>query len=282
MALIVQSTTNSGQHQATRGAIWPVYVINMADNTARLAACDAALSAQGIAFQRFEAVNGRDLPEGDLAKVYDPAANQHKARHPLIGGEIGCYLSHIGLWKRIVASDAPGAIILEDDFAASDDLAVVLAAVSADQGGWDMVKLFSRRPSARMIERRPLDDRHDLARPYQIPNTTLGYALRREAAQRLLQGALPIARPIDEDHKRFWEHGLSVWMVQPPPLSFGVEASGDGTIQAARKASGQGRAPLGGIKQGWINLRYRIGYLFHLHKSRLLGPRRGNKSPGPP
>ncbi len=252
----------------TRPDIWPVHVINMADNALRLSKCSAYLQAQSIPFQRFAAVNGHALGEARINQAYDPVANRKKFRHPLLPGEIGCYLSHLDLWREIAAAKTPGAIILEDDFAAANDLAAVLAAISADNGDWDMIKLFSRRPGSKMLQSRRLCPGYDLAQPYQIPNTTLGYAIRRDAARRLLQGALPFARPIDEDHKRFWEHGLAVWMVQPPPLSFAAEASRGDTIQSARKSV---KIPAFGarIRQAGTNLKYRLTYLSRLHFNRL-------------
>jgi glycosyl transferase family 25 len=114
--------------------MWPVFIINMASNTARMARAGGALDQLGIPFTRFEAVNGRALSGDDLARVYDPVANLRRARHPMIGPEIGCYLSHVELWRQIAAGDAAGGVILEDDFATEDDLAAVLEAVAADRG----------------------------------------------------------------------------------------------------------------------------------------------------
>lgn len=136
--------------------IWPVHVINMASNTTRMARAAAELDSLNIPFTRFEAVNGRALSPDDLARVHDPAASRRRARRPLIGPEIGCYLSHVALWEEIAAGDAPGGIILEDDFAAADDLAAVLEAIARDEGDWEIAKLFSARVGQKLLDRRPL------------------------------------------------------------------------------------------------------------------------------
>lgn len=253
-----------------REDIWPVYVINMAGSTTRLETCRAQLAGQGIGFQRFEAVNGRKLRPDEIASVYDAAANRRRFRYPLIGPEFGCYLSHVGIWRDMLERRLDGAIVLEDDFAAAPGLGDVLAGLSADQGNWDMVKLFSRRAGGRVIERRPLTAEFSLIRPYQIPNTTMGYALRGAAAAQLLARSLPFARPIDEDHKRFWEHGLSVWSVAPSPLDFGAEAEAGDTIGKARREGGATGA-LQHLRQGLKNLAYRAGYLAQLHYHRAMG-----------
>lgn len=243
---------------------WPVFVINMGSNIERMANAAAELDRLDIPFTRFEAVNGRQLSKDALAQVYDPSANLVRARHPMIGPEIGCYLSHFELWKHIAAGDAAGGIILEDDFSCADDFAAVLAAGAMDEGDWDIVKLFSARVGQKLLDQRPLVAGREIAVPYKVPNTTLGYMIRRETAARLATSAMPVSRPIDEDHKHFWEWGLKVSMVSPSPLSFGILSAGTDTITAARRRTGKGgvRAAL---MQAWRSLRFRANYIIKLH-----------------
>lgn len=249
--------------------IWPVHVINMAGNTARMDRARAELGRLDIPFARFEAVNGRALTPDELAQVYDPVANLTRARHPMIGPEIGCYLSHVALWRQIAAGDAAGGIILEDDFTAADDLAQVLRALAADGGDWGIAKLFSARVGQKLLDPRPLVPGRQIAVPYKVPNTTLGYAIRRETAARLAARALPVSRPIDEDHKHFWEHGEGVVLVSPPPLAFSVESAEAGSITAARRRQTT-PAPGGRIGQALRSLRFRLNYLAHLHWQRVV------------
>jgi glycosyl transferase family 25 len=249
--------------------IWPVYVINMASNTARMAHAAAELDRLHIPFTRFDAVNGRALSPEELAQVYDPKANLRRARHPMIGPEIGCYLSHHAVWEKIAAGDAPGGIILEDDFAAADDLAAVLKALAQDEGGWEVAKLFSARMGQKVLHPRALTTGREMAVPYKVPNTTLGYAIRRDAAAHLAATVLPVSRPIDEDQKHFWEHGLRIEMVTPPPLSFSIDSAEAGTITAARRAKVK-RSTGAAVRQAWRSMRFRLRYLFNLHWHRVV------------
>ena len=246
---------------------WPVFVINMAANTTRMGHAAEELGRMGIPFIRFDAVDGRALSPDELAHAYDPIANLRRARHPMVGPEIGCYMSHIALWERIAASDAAGGIILEDDFSSADDFAAVLAAVSKDDEDWDIVKLFSARVGQKILDCRPLVAGRQIAVPYKVPNTTLGYAIRRDTAARISACAFPVSRPIDEDHKHFWELGLRVAMVVPSPLAFGVQNAETGTITAARtfkRSRHFGAAWL----QLWRSLSFRINYVLNLHWQR--------------
>jgi len=249
--------------------IWPVHVINMAANTTRMARARGELECLGIPFSRFEAVDGRVLSGDEMARVYDPVANLRRARHPMIGPEIGCYLSHVALWERIAAGDAPGGVILEDDFAAAPDFADVLAAIAGDDGSWEIAKLFSARVGQKMLDCRPLVAGRVIGVPYKVPNTTLGYAIRRDAAARLAACALPVSRPIDEDHKHFWELGLRVALVVPPPLAFGEQGAETGTITGARRRTQKRRAGAA-LLHLWRSLRFRLSYLGRLHWNRLV------------
>jgi len=247
--------------------IWPVYVINMAGNTARMAGAASELERLNISFTRFEAVDGRALSKDALARVYDPKANRRRARRPLIAPEIGCYLSHISLWEQIAASNMPGAVILEDDFAAADDFSRVLEALAHDQGDWEIAKLFSARERQKLLHTRPLVEGRTLSVPYKVPNTTLGYAIRRDTAARLAASTLPVSRPIDEDHKHFWELDLKVVLVSPCPLSFSEQSSDSVSITATRRRDNS-RHPDGFFAYTLRTVRCRARYLIGLHLAR--------------
>ncbi|PWK59641.1 glycosyltransferase family 25 protein [Roseicyclus mahoneyensis] len=248
---------------------WPIYVINMAANTTRMTRVTDELARRGLSFDRFEAVDGRALTEAERARVYDPQANARRARHPMIGPELGCYLSHVALWEKIAQGPAGGAVILEDDFAAQDDLPQVIKALAADGGDWDIAKLFSLKQAQGVMARRPLSAGREIVTPYKVPTTTLGYAIRRKAAARLAARALPVSRPIDEDHKHFWELDLRVALVMPPPLRFGDETAETGSIQSARRRA-RGLQGWAALAQGWRSLRYRLRYVAGLHWHRLV------------
>lgn len=248
---------------------WPIFVINMAANTTRMTRAAGELDRLDIPFVRFEAVDGRVLSDDELARYYDPVANLWRARHPMVGPEIGCYLSHVALWEQIAVGDAQGGIILEDDFSVADDLEAVLAAVTVDNGDWDIVKLFSARVGQKTFDNKPLVQGRDIATPYKVPNTTLGYAIRRDTAARLAACAFPVSRPIDEDHKHFWELGLQIAMVTPSPLVFGVQTAETGTITAARRHKTKGQAR-DALRHFLRSLHFRVNYIGKLHWHRFV------------
>src|SRR5256885_4141319 len=106
--------------------MWPAYVFNRAGNTRRMEGSARQLGAQGIAWRRMDAVDGRALSNAEIARVYDARRNARSGKHPLVAPEIGCYLSHIAAWRAVAEGSAPGGFIFEDDFAADASLARVL------------------------------------------------------------------------------------------------------------------------------------------------------------
>ncbi|MCU4654178.1 glycosyltransferase family 25 protein [Roseibacterium sp. SDUM158016] len=254
--------------------MWPTYVINLADNTERLENARRELAAQGIEWTRLDAVNGWALPEETIAEVYDAKRNARLAKHPLVRPEIGCYLSHVRVWERIAEGDAPGALVLEDDFRVTGDLSGTLAALSRDSAtdDWDIVKLYSIRSPGRIIAPRQIAPGLALGTPYRVPSTTLGYVITRSAAERLATSSVPFFRPVDEDHKFFWEAGLDIRIVDPQPLSLGAQETVTGTVGDTRKRAARADARPA-WQSMWARLRYQAGYNLKLVGHRLRGPR---------
>lgn len=248
-------------------AVWPSYVINLADNTVRMENARAQLCAQDLPFQRIDAVNGWQLPEAEIARVYDAEANSARARHDLVPAEIGCYLSHIAAWRAIAGGDAEGGFIFEDDFDADDSLADVLGALTEDGGrDWDMVKLFTFDPEAHVVATRELTPAIRLVVPFRVPTCLIGYGLTREAAGRLAARAVPFFRPVDEDQKYFWETGLRVALTLPAPIKVGDQQAETGTIGSARRD-----AAMGGAARLWRGLRTQVAYQAALRWHRFRG-----------
>lgn len=249
--------------------MWPSHVINLAGNTGRMARSAATLQAAGVVgWSRLDGVDGRALSDAEVAAVYDEKANRRRARHPLVRPEIGCYLSHVAAWRAIAAGNALGGFVFEDDLSARPDLGEVLALLSADPVGWDMVKLFSFDPEPKMRKVRPLGPGHRIGIPYRIPTCLVGYGLTRAAAARLADRAIPFFRPVDEDQKFFWETGLRVAIVTPAPVAVGDQEAATGTIGETRRREGRRGSPLARL---WRSARYQIGYQARLHYHRLIG-----------
>ncbi len=244
---------------------WPIYVISLKDAGARRAACVKALGDLGLDFDFFDAIDGRALGEAQLAAAYDAERNARQYKRPLSRPEIGCYLSHHALWRRIVEENLEGAVILEDDFAADAALAKALEGIRRARLSGALVKLFARKlAGGRVVATLEPDLR--LTAPNRVPGLTLGYALDRKAAELLLVNALPFSRPLDMDMKHWWEFGLPMLVVDPPPLRVGPLGEQSGIAEARDCVAAEANARP--FDRFMANLRYQFDYNVHLFQAR--------------
>ena len=258
----------------SRSENWPSYVINMAENTTRMENVSNQMAEQNIAFVRVNAVDGRKFDEAETSKVYDAAANKKYGKYPLVGPEIGCYLSHINAWRTIAEGDAEGGFIFEDDFQSDQYLKTVLTALSNDERDWDMVKLFAFNPAVPLANGRELTPDHIIGFPYRVPTCLIGYGVTKLAAQSLVKRAdqARFFRPVDEDQKFVWETGLRVALVARPPIQIGDQTAQSGTVSNARRGLAHNGISAK-IRKALHVFWYAFRYNYHLHKYKRKGRR---------
>jgi glycosyl transferase family 25 len=249
---------------------WPIYVISLQRETQRRADCRANMEAWGLSFSFFDAVDGARLSNADIAGVCDRQMNEKYFKRSLSAPEIACYMSHYALWKRIAADPGPGAIVLEDDFGADNELPALLHEICRLELSNCVVKLHSER----RVVGKPLADLsggYKLIEPHSVPGYALGYVVLREAAANLAEKALPFVRPVDIDLKHWWEFGISVLIVQPSVLHIRQHGA-NSAIESSRQAT-KPIGEMGSIIRLVRNLRYqflyRVGYFRSRLKSRL-------------
>lgn len=93
----------------------PIFVINLARHNERRAFIKMQLEAVGLDFEFIDAFDGQLLTSEYLEKNYDSSLAKTTAGRELTPGEIGCALSHLSVYRKIIADELPFAVILEDD-----------------------------------------------------------------------------------------------------------------------------------------------------------------------
>jgi GR25 family glycosyltransferase involved in LPS biosynthesis len=158
-------------------AFIPTYVISLADAEARRRNMTARLTALGIPFRFFDAVDGRSrrLPETiDGARVVRTVFKTEAA--------LACTASHRILHRMIAEGDAETVLILEDDaFIAEDFVEVVEQSLALD---FDVFKLEGINASDRWITLGRVG-RYEAIITNRPSVGSAAYLLRREAARRI-------------------------------------------------------------------------------------------------
>ena len=193
------------------------FLINLDRSPDRLAATQHQLDWLDLPWERVAAVDGEKLALPNRALV-DEKAFERRHHALLRRGEIGCYLSHHLALQRLLASHAAAGLILEDDVELSPDLADVLAVLSACPEQWDLVKLHVTHPGG-IITRLTLRDPYRLVSLAFRHGSSAAYLVNRKAAERLVEGLLPMTVPYDHEFDRAWKYGFKLRAVLPPPVT---------------------------------------------------------------
>lgn len=219
----------------------PVFFINLDKDTDRRRLMEAQLSIAGIRAERIAAIDGRNLPA--WAKPFFPPSR-------LRPGEVGCYASHMLVWRTMLARGIPHAVVLEDDATFGPDISSTLATVTAAlPDGWDFVHLFGE-PRAHPFAFRPISSLQNglrLVRFSRVPTGTVAYLISAGGAAKLLANR-PRTVPIDHDTRQPWKWGLDLYGVEPGPFGIARAASAIGAIGGHSRIR---RGIVGGIRHSY-------------------------------
>jgi glycosyl transferase family 25 len=195
----------------------PVFVVNMKQHADRRAAIKAHLLNLMIDFEIFEAVDGKDITADEQNRIIAP-----NTRIPL--GHVGCYLSHINIYRYMVEEKIRVALILEDDARVHPRVAELLRFLDQSQPNFDYCFLDSENfnnsgpvfyDKDSQVTVGPGIVAHKLS---EGPSTMHAYLITLPAAERRIEHAFPISRPIDVYDQLPYE--ISFYSIVSPKLAW--------------------------------------------------------------
>jgi glycosyl transferase, family 25 len=197
----------------------PPVIVTLARRPDRWANALNNLEQRGIkGAVRATAVDGQALPIALVGRLLaDPSAVERPLEQylQLTRPAVGCFLSHMAIWKQFLATGEPYIFIMEDDAHATSDFnpqraRAVMASMPADTdilllGGTVMDGLAEATANP------------DFSRVYYY-NGTYAYLLTRRGCRALLPRLLPLQTHIDNQISLELvadRHGLKVYCVEP-------------------------------------------------------------------
>jgi len=192
------------------------YVINLKHRTDRWKTFSEQPAVndikQNYPFERFDAIPGSTIDIRNDQRVSmrtkrnikDSVRRDHEDLNT--AGGVGCYLSHVEVWKKIAANEEPYGIIFEDDTLLPDDFVPILKMCMRDWNllpempdvwtfsyGWD----FFYKTKGKALPQ-DLPENHRGPWIYNTcPGGLNGYLVTKEGAKRLLENAFPIDMHVD-------------------------------------------------------------------------------------
>lgn len=164
----------------------PIYVINLAKDTARMASMARQLTAQGLQYERIEAVNGRELTAEQRKVSYSPFWGYFLQGRALTNAELGCSLSHRKIWQLMIERGQEWAVIFEDDAELLSQFSTQMQSIENETYDFEMIQLYgSQEP----------DRQHHVSRNGEFNvmlysrqhKCTAAYIMRLRGAKKLLK-----------------------------------------------------------------------------------------------
>jgi GR25 family glycosyltransferase involved in LPS biosynthesis len=216
-----------------------IYVVNLPSSTARRESIKHQFSRLGVDhYHLVDAIDGNTL---DLAALKSQGVLQNEKLSP---GEIGCYLTHIQVYRDILQGEHETALVCEDDIIFSSNAKELFSDyMQRMPPDWDIIHFYSSRPisGGDPNDKKRIRVKDGIYRGFNEGRGAVCLALRRRCLKYLLTNAFPITSTIDG--KTNWptlkrEEGLNGYIVSPFPCGFGdfgSEIDKRGTRQAYRE-----------------------------------------------
>lgn len=192
------------------------FVINLDRAEQRWRAMTARLAHLGLAYERLPAI------DGSLLRFPTPAYDEpgYRLRHGkrTNPAEVGCYLSHIECARRLLETDAPHALILEDDLEFPEDFCELLVSALDAKKDWDILRL-STVNRGRKFAVRKITAHRSLAISLTREKGSGAYIINRRAARWLIEREMPMCLPYDIAYDLEFLAGLRAVFVTPVPVN---------------------------------------------------------------
>ena len=175
------------------------YIINLAHRTDRRKLFEENNLDKLGEYEFIEGVNGKDIFYKDLVRQGLDTDKNWRDRvenwsRPLLHGDIGCLMSHIKVWERIIDDDEP-ALILEDDCLLHEHVEV--AAQMAE--GFDIFYLEFTEMDEQWKHHPDRYITSQIVKPV-YPYLLSSYVLTPKAAQILIDGGIKQAMIPDDEY----------------------------------------------------------------------------------
>ncbi len=188
-----------------------IFVISLPTSHARRASAASQLHKFGLDFEFFQGVFGSHV----LDRYFDGYDEEQFLRNTgrmMCDGEIGCYASHLALWKKCVELDEP-IVIMEDDFLLLDAFPESIRQLDRNVHQYGYIRL-QEEGRARKLKEKECGN-FVLWRFTKAPHGAMCYGISPSVAAVFIEQSNILTAPIDVYVKKFWSHNQPIYGLSP-------------------------------------------------------------------
>ena len=246
-----------------------LYVISLKESQDRRQKADTQLKAANVEYEFFDAVRVHNGIEGYF-EDYDEEQYLINCGRLATDGEIGCYASHLLLWKKCIELNEP-IVIMEDDFCIDDSFLSVIHEVEKLIKDYGYIRLQTEFRGKKI----KVKDVGDFTLFYytKMPHSLMCYAVSPKTAQLLVKSSNRLIAPVDVVIKKIWDHQIPMFGLAPYPVRDCENDNSttiDGRVSANKSLAIKIKRFL--TKAGWIvkRLKYNVKQIRQLKKAGLI------------
>lgn len=181
-----------------------IFIINLAKDTIKKEYMEKHLMDNGLSPVFIDAIYGENLTKDELEQCYNNKRAKVILGRSMGKNEIGCFLSHLSIYRKMIDDKIEHALILEDDIEINPELGNIINSIMKLSGPWQIILLGHHSQSSRNIptpESRwgkiSLQGRFTLCRPCDLAQGAYGYLINLSGAKQLIKLIDKIDKPID-------------------------------------------------------------------------------------
>lgn len=240
-----------------------IFVISLPTQSERRAFIRTQFERMNLPFSFFDAIDVRRRQTRYFRKFDVRRFELNTGRNPLTG-EIGCYASHLTLWRTCLVLDEP-IIILEDDAALDARFESAVAFVEREIGSLGFVRLESnkKRPGPTVTVGSTFSARYC----HSYPFSAMAYTLSPAVARSFIKHSQTFDAPVDKFIKDFWVHQQPLYQLSPAVVAesdVGLRTTTIGKREPPRqrRLATRFRRMTYKLRCSLHRFRFNVGYLF--------------------
>jgi glycosyl transferase family 25 len=194
---------------------FPAFVINLERSPERRLYITSHLRSLGIEPTIIPAYDGKKMSMDQLTAqgTYDDEVSKRSFDRSLSLGEIGCTLSHLSIYQRMIRDNIPVALVVEDDSQFVPDARQKLEAlIKSAPADWAIIQL---RFDTRNFEPTTVPELVKFRAEGSLPVASTSYLINLAAARVMAGNVLPVRYPADSLLGRIHQWGLQPYGTWP-------------------------------------------------------------------
>ncbi len=193
------------------------FIINLKESTDRRQYMINEMKKTNLEYEFFDAVNGRNIRNID--EIYLREDSFKKIRKILTYGEIGCAMSHLLIYKKMIDENIEQALILEDDIIVSNDFKHVFNELLKIKKNNYVILLGQSDPQLlKKIYRQTVAPKYSLVKIFDSGYGTYGYIIDNAAARVIYSMNYPVLYEADRWNV-FWKF-IDIYVLLPYIINY--------------------------------------------------------------